>query len=343
MSAQLERSEAGSETAALAASSRAPGPVLKRGAIKVLHSRPLLLLVLIVVLSAYMSYWYDISFPTFDNISAVLLNAAVYGILVVGMMLLMIGGAFDLSIGGILALAGVVSGVLIGQHGWGVGAGVVAGLVVGALAGLANGLIVTQVRINALIATLATVGIFRGITQLISGTGIAPISDSFAKIGQSDFLGFQMPFWIMLVVVAVGAWAVSQTRYFRQFYYVGGNRRAATLSGIKSERLMLVAFVIMGTLSGLAGVLNAARLNAAQVSAGTGIELQVITAAVLGGASLRGGEGTVLGGVLGVLFIALLQNALIIMNVDVFWQNIVIGVVLLLAVSLDRWQQKAEA
>jgi ribose transport system permease protein len=342
MSAQVERSEAGSETAAVSRGPKGPGPVLKRGATKVLHSRPLLLLVLICLLSAYMTYWYDVSFPTFDNISAVLLNAALYGILVVGMMLLMIGGAFDLSIGGILALAGVVSGVVIAQHGWGTGAGVVAGLGVGALAGLINGLIVTQVRINALIATLATVGIFRGITQLISGTGVAPISDSFASIGQSELLGFQMPFWIMLVVVGLGGWLVSQTRFFRQYYYVGGNRRAATLSGIKSERLMLVAFVIMGTLAGLAGVLNASRLDAAQVSAGVGVELQVITAAVLGGASLRGGEGTVIGGVLGVLFIALLQNALIIMNVDVFWQNIVIGVVLLLAVSLDRWQQKAE-
>jgi ribose transport system permease protein len=343
MSTQVERADAAGQTAPLAPGPKAGGSAPARFAAKVLRSRPLLLLVLIVVLCGYMSYWYDVSFPTMDNIEAVLLNAALYGILVVGMMLLMIGGAFDLSIGGILALAGVVSGVLIAQRGWGVAAGVTAGLVVGAVAGLINGLIVTQVRINALIATLATVGIFRGITQLISGTGIAPISDSFASIGQSDLLGFQMPFWIMLVVVGVGAWLVSQSRFFRQYYYVGGNRRAATLSGIKSERLMLVAFVIMGTLAGLAGVLNASRLNAAQVSAGVGIELQVITAAVLGGASLRGGEGTVIGGVLGVLFIALLQNALIIMDVDVFWQNIVIGVVLLLAVSLDRWQQKAEA
>jgi ribose transport system permease protein len=343
MSAQVELSESGSEPATVSRPPRNPGTMVKSGATRVLHSRPLLLLVLICLLSGYMAYMYDVSFPTADNIEAVLLNAALYGILVVGMMLLMIGGAFDLSIGGILALSGVVSGVLIGQSDWGVAAGVAAGIGVGAAAGLVNGLIVTQVRINALIATLATVGIFRGITQLISGTGVAPISDSFASIGQSEFLGFQMPFWIMLVVVAVGGWLVSQSRFFRQYYYVGGNRRAATLSGIKSERLMLVAFVIMGTLAGLAGVLNASRLDAAQVSAGVGIELQVITAAVLGGASLRGGEGTVIGGVLGVLFIALLQNALIIMNVDVFWQNIVIGVVLLLAVSLDRWQQKAEA
>jgi ribose/xylose/arabinose/galactoside ABC-type transport system permease subunit len=132
---------------------------------------------------------------------------------------------------------------------------------------------------------------------------------------------------------------VSQTRFFRQYYYIGGNERAARLSGIKTSRMILIAFVVMGLLAGLAGVLNAARLNAAVVSAGIGVELQIITAAVLGGASLKGGEGTVLGGVLGVLFIALVQNVLVILNVDVFWQNIVIGLVLLFAVSLDRFKQ----
>jgi ribose transport system permease protein len=142
----------------------------------------------------------------------------------------------------------------------------------------------------------------------------------------------------MLVIVVAGSWAVGQTRFFRQYYYVGGNERAARLSGMKTDRLILIAFVLMGFLAGVAGVLNAARLDAAVVSAGIGVELQVITAAVLGGASLKGGEGTVPGAFLGVLFIALVQNALIILNVDVFWQNIVIGSVLLLAVSLDRWK-----
>jgi ribose transport system permease protein len=142
----------------------------------------------------------------------------------------------------------------------------------------------------------------------------------------------------MLIIVVLGSWAVGQTRFFRQYYYVGGNERAARLSGIKTTRLILYAFVLMGLLAAVAGILNSARLNAAVVSAGIGVELQVITAAVLGGASLKGGEGTVPGAFLGVLFIALVQNALIIINVDVFWQNIVIGLVLLGAVSLDRWK-----
>jgi ribose transport system permease protein len=210
---------------------------------------------------------------------------------------------------------------------------------VGAAAGLVNGLIVTRLGINALIATLATLSIYRGLTYVTAGTGVTPIGNEFKLYGQAVFLGVQTPFWVMLLVVALGAWAVARTRYFRQFYFVGGNPKAAKLSGIRVERLTLVGFVIMGTLAGLAGVLGAARLNSAVVSAGIGVELSVITATVLGGASLKGGEGTVLGAVLGVLFIALVQNAMIINGVGVFWQNIVVGLVLLLAVSLDRFKQ----
>lgn len=319
-----------------------PHPVLQAPAAfgrELVRSRPLLLFVLIILLSIGMSYFYPISFLSLDNFSAVLLNAAQFGILAVGMSILMIGGAFDLSIGSTLALCGVVAAELIANLHVPVPLAILIALAVGGLAGLINGLVVTRIRINALITTLATAGIFRGITQLISGTGISPISDSFAQLGQSVWLGFQSPFWVMVLIVGAGIWAVGQTRFFRQYYYIGGNERAARLSGIKTSSLILLAFVIMGILAGLAGVLNAARLNAAVVSAGIGVELQIITATVLGGASLKGGEGTVQGAFLGVIFIALIQNVLIILNVDVFWQNIVIGLVLLAAVSLDRWKR----
>jgi ABC-type xylose transport system permease subunit len=147
----------------------------------------------------------------------------------------------------------------------------------------------------------------------------------------------------MLAIVLVMAWAVSRTAFFRQYYFIGGNARAAQLSGIRVSRLTFTAFVLMGFLAGVAGVLGAARLNSAVVSAGIGVELSVITAAVLGGASLRGGEGSIIGGVLGVLFIALVSNAMIINGIGVFWQPIVTGTVLLLAVSLDRFRRSRRA
>lgn len=305
---------------------------------RVLQQRPLLLVALIVVLSAIMAFFYPISFASTGNVKAVLLNASVSAVLVAGMMVLMIGGVFDLSIGSVLSLCGIVGGVLIVKSGLPTGLAVVIALGIGAAAGLINGFLVTRVGINALIVTLATMLIFRGVAELVGGDGVvSPVGHSFASLGQTDLLGLQSPIWVAAVVVCVFAWLVSRTRFFRQFYFVGGNERAAELSGIRAKRVLLIGFMLMGVLAGLAGVLNAARLNSASVTAGTGIELQVITAAVLGGASLKGGEGSVMGGVLGVLFIALIDNALIIGNVDVFWQDVVVGLVLIAAVSLDRF------
>lgn len=306
---------------------------------KFADSRELTLVVIIVILLVSMTIAYPRNFPTAYNFSAVMLNAAQNGILVTGMMLLMIGGTFDLSIGSTLALSGIVSAVVVVWLKLPAEVGIVAGLVTGALCGLINGLIVTRLQINALITTLATLAIFRGVTQLVSGTGITPVSDSYKAYGQTVILGMQSPFWVALVIVVVIGWLVARTRFFRQFYFIGGNAKAAQLSGIRVANVTLIGFVIIGVLAGLSGVLAVARLNSAMVSIGVGVELSVITAAVLGGASLRGGEGSILGGVLGVLLIALVQNALIINGVGVFWQNIIIGLVLLFAVSLDRFKQ----
>lgn len=308
-------------------------------------SRELTLLVLVAVLAGVMTLVYPNNFSTAANLRAVLLNLAPVGILVCGMMLLMIAGSFDLSCGSTLALAGVWAGVVVGIWDWPAEVGILVGLVVGGMAGLINGLIVTKLGINALIATLGTLTIYRSLTYVTAGTGVTPISDAFAAYGRAadPILRIQSPFWVMLLILVVGAWLVGRTRFFRQFYFVGGNARAAQLSGIRVARLTLIGFVIMGVLAGLAGVLGAARLNSAVVNAGVGIELKVITATVLGGASLKGGEGTLIGGVLGVLFIALIENAMIINQVGVFWQGMVVGFVLLFAVSLDRFKSYGRA
>jgi ribose transport system permease protein len=336
---EMSRTEPGSTETGSPTSPAGRSTFLVRSVLQLANSRELMLFVLIVLLAGSMAIVYPDNFPTRFNISAVLLNAAQNGILVAGMMLLMIAGSFDLSIGSTLALAGVWAGVAVGWWHLPAEVGLLIGIGIGILAGLVNGLIVTRLGINALIATLATMTIYRGLTYLTAGTGVTPIGTDFKAYGQSVFLGIQTPFWVMLVVVVAGGWAVAKTRFFRQYYFIGGNARAAKLSGIRVERLTLIGFVIVGALAGLAGVLAASRLNSAVVSAGIGVELSVITATVLGGASLKGGEGTILGGVLGVLFIALVQNAMIINGIGIFWQPIIIGLVLLLAVSLDRFKQ----
>lgn len=330
-------------TAAPAARTPARPSLGARIVVTLAESRELTLTVLIGIIIVAMSVFYPHNFPTSSNIAAVLLNAAQYGIMVAGMMLLMIAGAFDLSVGSMLALSGVWAGVAVGWWHYPAPVGLLIGCLVGAACGVFNGILVTRIGINALIATLGTLAIFRGLTYVTAGTGVTPIGDDFKVYGQTVFLGIQTPFWVMLVIVAVLGWAVARTAYFRQFYFIGGNARAAKLSGIRVARLTFIGFVIMGLLAGTAGALGASRLNSAVVSAGIGVELSVITAAVLGGASLRGGEGSILGGVLGVLFIALVQNAMIILGIGIFWQPIVTGSVLLLAVSLDRFKRSRRA
>ena len=340
---------AASETVQVAEAAAGPVGSRDRGPMRLVRlladSRELTLFVLVLALVVAMTVIYPRNFSTAANLRAVLLNLAPVGILVCGMMLLMIGGSFDLSVGSTLALAGVWAGLVVGRWDWPAEAGIAVGIVVGALAGLINGLIVTRLGINALIATLGTLTIYRSLTYVTAGTGVTPISDAFAAYGRASdpLFRVQSPFWVMLAIVVIGGWLVSRTRFFRQFYFVGGNPRAAQLSGIRVGRLTLIGFVIMGVLAGLAGVLGAARLNSAVVNAGVGIELKVITATVLGGASLKGGEGTLAGGILGVLFIALIENAMIINSVGVFWQGLVVGLVLLFAVSLDRFKSNGRA
>lgn len=302
----------------------------------ILYERVLLLVFSIVLLSIVMTIAYPDAFPHWDNFAAILLDTAQGGILTTGMLILLVCGVFDLSAGNTLAFAGIVAGILVKDVGAPVIVSILGGILTGLVVGAVNGLIITKLRINALITTLAMSGIIRGVTQIVSPSGVANLPDNFKPFGQFVFLGLQSPFWVMVIVVGVSWFLLARVRFFRQFYYVGSNARAATLSGIKVPFVTLIGFITMGTLAGLAGTILASRLSNAVVLAGNGVELRAITAAILGGASLSGGQGTVPGAFLGVLFVSLIQNALIIARVPVFYQGIVIGIVLLVAIGIDQ-------
>lgn len=299
--------------------------------------RPRLLVVMIALLIVIMAILQPTTFARPENAAVVLLDASQTTILACGMMLLMIAGQFDLSIGGILAFSGIIAGMAAKYWGFPPLAAFGLGCVFGMALGAVNGVLVTRFKINALIATLATVSIFRGGLQLLSGSGVSNIGQGYPVFGQTQVLGIYSPFWFMAAIVLASMFLVSRTRFFRQAYYIGGNARAAKLSGIKVERTVFIFFVIMGLLAGLAGALLASRLNTAVVLAGQGVELKVITAVVLGGASLSGGVGTIHGAFLGVLFMAILQNAMIIAGINPLWQLIVVGLVLLASVGLDQF------
>ncbi len=297
--------------------------------------REVALLVAILVVVVIASIARPNTFPTLNNLQAVMRNLAFDGIMAVGMLLLMVSGVFDLSVGGMFSMAGVIVGSLLKVNGWPLELAISTGLLCAALGGLLNGVIVAKVKVNALITTLGTMGIFRGIAIYIGGPGINFLPDSFNAIGQSTFLGFQFGFWLFLFTVVLFYYLMSRTRFFRQYYYIGGNQKAALLSGMNVERLQIIAFVISALLAGLAGIVFAARIESSISIAGDGAELRVITAVVLGGASLTGGKGNVFGVLIAVIFIALIRNIIIIFGIPSTLEQITIGVVLIGALALD--------
>jgi ribose transport system permease protein len=183
-------------------------------------------------------------------------------------------------------------------------------------------------------------GIYRGIAVLLGGPGITFLPDSFSRPGQAVILGLQGPIWMMASIAALFSFLLSRTRYFRQYYYIGNNATAARLSGIDVPRMQIAGFAIMGFLAGFSGIAFASRVGTSVSISGDGAELRIITAAILGGASLTGGKGTIWGALVGVGFIALINNALIIASVSAYWQSIITGIVLVVAVAMDRFMKK---
>ena len=318
-----------------------------------LHAQ-IALAALIVILIATFAVRYPRTFPAWDNAVAVFRGLAGDGVLAVGMMLLLISGLFDLSVGSTFTLSAVVAACLMTdeQFQWPPLAALVGGLVVASLAGFFNGIVVAKVKVNPLITTLGTMGIFRGVAILIGGTG-KPYSEEFRRWGRTetwplDWLSqplgdairvvFKAENWGLMLLVLIAAlfhYLLAHTRFFRQYYYIGSNAKAAVLSGISVTRLQVLAFTLMGLLAGLAGIAFSARLGTSVATAGDGAELRAITAVILGGASLSGGRGTIAGALLGVLFIGLIKNVMPFAGINSNWQSIIIGGVLVAAVGFD--------
>jgi ribose transport system permease protein len=299
-----------------------------------LRVRELGLLALLVAGAVGMT-WLNPYFLTGGNLRAVVVGFAPGAIIAVGMALLLAAGEFDLSVAGVMALAGTVAAWLL-VHGVATPAAAAGAVTLGVLLGAGNGLLVTVLRINPLIATLGMMSMTRGLALVMTeGYNISNLPASYTVLGQQGPAGLPWMVWIAAVLVAAADLGLRRTRLLWQLYFLGGNRRAAHLSGIRVNDLRRLAYMLSGGLAALAGVLLAARLSTAIPTAGQGLELEVIAAAVIGGASLSGGEGTVIGAVLGVCFLRLLANALTLLSISVFWQIFVTGLVLLVAVSLD--------
>ncbi|WP_026581999.1 ABC transporter permease subunit [Bacillus sp. J33] len=295
---------------------------------------PVLGLILITIILTIMSP----SFLTTDNIFNVLRQVSINALIAFGMTFVILTGGIDLSVGSILALASALTaGMLAG--GMDPVLAVIVGLLAGAAMGMVNGLIITKGKVAPFIATLATMTIFRGFTLVYTdGRPITGLSDavSFQMLGKGYFLGIPFPVVTMLIAYFVLFFILKKTTFGRGVYAIGGNEEASRLSGLKVDRLKIGVYSITGFLSALAGITLASRLNSAQPTAGASYELDAIAAVVLGGTSLSGGRGWIFGTLIGALIIGVLNNGLNLLNVSSFYQQVVKGGVILLAVLLDR-------
>jgi ribose transport system permease protein len=296
--------------------------------------REFIIFIIVIVVFIFMSFASSI-FLTKGNMLALLLSLSIESVMAVGMANLMVSGAFDMSVGSILGFTGVITAMTL-RAGAPVLLAVVLALGAGMGIGLWNGFIVAKLKINPFVTTLSTLSIFRGLTFVFTkGRNIAGLPQAFKMIGQARIGGIQLPIIYAIIIIIIGDIMLRNSRFLRQNYYIGGNQNAALLSGIKVDRMLIFNYVLTAVLAAFAGIVFTARMGSASTQAGTGWELRVITAVILGRASLRGGAGTVLGAFLGVFLMALISNALTLLGVDVYWQQFVVGVVLIAAVVID--------
>jgi len=298
------------------------------------------LLLALILLCVVLSFLSPVFFTAL-NIKNVLRDAALVAIAGIGMVMVILLGEIDLSVGSVQAVAGIVAVAVLNSFS-SVFVALGATLFAGACIGLINGLLITRAHINSLIATLGMMAILRGgamvSTQAVSIQGSV---DSFVEIGTGHLGPIPIPVLIAFLLLALFFYVLHYTTFGRYVYAVGGNPQAARLSGLPVDRIRIAVFVIAGILAALSAFILASRLNSGQPNAGLGFELQVIAAVILGGISLTGGVGTLAGAFIGILILTVLSNGLVLLNVSSFYHDIARGIVIILAVYLDTRRKQS--
>jgi erythritol transport system permease protein len=314
-------------------------------------------LIVLFVLAAVFA-WMSPAFLTAGNLTILVKHVAINAILAVGMTFVILSGGIDLSVGSVAGLAGIVAGGLIHTglvlepagvvvyfHAWVV---VALALLAGAMVGAVNGFLVAQLRVAPFIATLGTLYMARGAALLLSNGATFPNlagspelgNTGFLWLGSGTILGLPAPIWLMLAFASAGALLAGRTAFGRRVYAVGGNERAAELSGVRVKRIKFAVYVVSGFCAATVGLIIAAQLASAHPATGETFELNAIAAVVLGGTSLMGGRGSIGGTIIGAFVIGVLADGLILLGVSEFWQIVIKGLVIVLAVVLDQMQQR---
>ena len=309
-------------------------------------------LIALVLMCIILSFLSD-KFLTVDNTWNVMRQISVNICISVGMILVILTAGIDLSVGSILALCGAITAGLLKNGieipatnlyvGFTVFGAILIGILTGSGLGYFNGWAITRFKVPPFVATLAMLTMARGLTMLwTGGFPITGLGDHFAFIGTGWFLGIPMPVWISAFIVLIAIIITNKTRLGRYIYAIGGNESASILSGINIKRIKIIVYAIAGALAAVGGIIVTSRLDSAQPNAGLTYELDSIAAVVIGGTSLSGGRGTVMGTVQGALIIGVLNNGLVLLNVSPFWQQVIKGLVILLAVIIDKVNSKEE-
>jgi ribose transport system permease protein len=309
---------------------RSPG-----GIRRLLQDRIVVLIAILVLYNVAFAVLKTGTFFNADNYMSILLNMSIESFIVIGMTMLLISGNLDLSLGANMAFAGIICGYLVKFSPLGIIGSFLVTLLVSVCLGAFNGYLVAFVGVNPLITTLATGFVYQGIAVWIAGPGYTDFPHAFQFYGQAKLLSMQLPIWYMLVIVLIFQLLMAGAPMFRNFYFVGGNKRAASMSGINTAFTTFIVFVLAAALASCAGFITSSRFNASLTGIGTGVELRAVTAAVIGGVSFAGGTGSILGAFLGALFLSFINNGLIILGVAPSWQNVVVGVILILSIVID--------
>ena len=301
------------------------------------YSLYILLLVLIIVVSVL-----NTNFLSAQNIKNIFQQVSINGILAVGMTFVIITGGIDLSVGSLLGFSGVIAASFVSGGGNPLLA-VLAGIAAGLVFGVVNGVLVSYAKIVPFIVTLGMLSIARGFTNVYThGSPIIKLNKAFTALGQSSFLGIGLPVWIFVCMLLVGYVLLHTTKLGRYTLAVGGNESAAKTSGINTAKIKMFAYTFTGFCCGLAGILMTAKTNAGAPNAGTGYELDAIAAAIIGGTSPSGGKGSIFGTLLGVLIFGIIQNALDILNVSSYIQQVIKGLIIIGAVWADKANRRFE-
>lgn len=296
--------------------------------------------VALIALMVVLSLATDNFFSSY-NMSVVARQAAFVGLVALGQTLVLLVGGIDLSVGAAAGLSAIVGAMMLNMLGIHPYFVIPLTMLFGLSLGFINGFFVAGLRLNPFIVTLATWEIFAGMTMVLTkGYPIRPLGEQFGFFGKGEILGVPVPVLVFLFAGAVLIWMLTQTRFGRNIFAVGGNREAAVLVGIRVKLVEFLVFGLAGMFAALAGILFASRMDAGQPSVGEGWLMGAITAAILGGTSLRGGQGSIVGTMLGAMLLTVLANGTVLLNVSGFWQRVIVGCVVLIAVLVDLFRRK---